>query len=81
MNKLKLFCIALLLNITINAQTIDEDGNYHLKTKRGTEAKKTGKFAIDSQGIKHNVYISKNGKLFIKMVSKKTNKEYNKYLN
>ena len=81
MNKLKLFCIALLLNVTINAQTIDEDGNYHLKTKRGTEAKKTGKFAIDSQGIKHNVYISKNGKLFIKMVSKKTNKEYNKYLN
>lgn len=81
MNKLKLFCIALLLNITIQAQTIDENGNYHLKTKRGSEAKKTGKFAIDSNGIKHDVYISKNGKLFIKMVSKKTGKEYNKYLN
>jgi len=81
MNKLKLTIIALLLNLTINAQTIDEDGNYHLKSKRGTEAKKTGKFAIDSDGNKHDVYISKNGKLFIKMVSKKTNREYNKYLN
>jgi len=81
MNKLKLTIIALLLNLTIQAQTIDEDGNYHLKSKRCSEAKKTGKFAIDSDGNKHDVYISKNGKLFIKMVSKKTNKEYNKYLN
>ena len=81
MNTIKIFLLALLLNITIQAQTIDEEGNYHLKSKRGTEAKKTGKFAIDSDGNKHDVYISKNGKLFIKMVSKKTNKEYNKYLN
>lgn len=81
MNTIKIFLLALLLNLTIQAQTIDEEGNYHLKSKRGTEAKKTGKFAIDSDGNKHDVYISKNGKLFIKMVSKKTNREYNKYLN
>jgi hypothetical protein len=81
MKRIKILVAALIFTLTTQAQTIDSLGNYHLNNKRGSEAKKTGKFAYDSNGVKHDVYISKNGKLFVKMVSKKTNKEYNKYLN
>lgn len=52
--------------------TIDKNGNYVSAsvTKSETTSKATGKFFIDSKGIKYPVYVSSNNKLFYYKVSK-----------
>ena len=57
------------------------DGNYIAVAKQdSTQAKNTLKTYTDTKGNVYQVWISKNGKLFIKRISKTTNKEYKQYL-
>jgi len=65
------------------AQSIKQnaDGNYTAVAKQdSTQAKNTLKTYTDTKGNIYPVWISKNGKLFIKRISKTTNKSYNQYL-
>jgi len=67
--------IALLLAINSYSQKI-----YNLDKKRDSISyKKTQDVAI-YHGEKKTVYLSKNNKLFIFVTSKKSGKEYKKYL-
>jgi len=57
------------------------DGVYEsVKTERKTEAIKTEYIFRDDKGETYPIYQSKNGKYFVKRVSKKTGKEYNYYV-
>ncbi len=63
-------------NVKVNAY-----GNYvAIKSVNQVKAKETGKFYLDTAGIKHPVFLSEKGKLFVKRVSVKTGKTYNYYL-
>ena len=50
------------------------------KSSRGSSAIKTKYTWQDSKGNIYPIYLSKNGKAFVKKTSKKTGKEYNQYL-
>lgn len=68
--------IVLIFTLNTYGQKI-----YNLDKKRDSISyTKTKDFAIYN-GEKKHVYVSKNGKLFILVNSKKTGKEYKKYLN
>jgi len=68
--------IVLFLSINMHAQKV-----YNLDAKRDSISyTKTQDVAI-YHGEKKPVYLSKNGKLFIFVTSKKSGKEYKKYLN
>lgn len=78
-------CILMLLagNLVFGQTKITKsaDGVYEsVKTERKTEAIKTEHIFRDSKGDTYPIYQSKNGKYFVKRVSKKTGKEYNYYL-
>lgn len=75
---LMLIAIALLFSVCGYAQnvSVDKNGNY-ISLKVG---KPTGKFYLDEHGKKFPVLITGTGKLYVRKVSVKTNKEYNYYL-
>lgn len=61
--------------------TIDATGNYvALSSPKEVSMEKTNKTFTDSKGIVYPVYKSKNDKLFVIKISKKTGKEYRYYL-
>ena len=70
---------------TVSAQNYTQKGTTFIEntsnstTKRGKsiETKYTWQ---DKEGKSHKIYLSKNGKAFVKVTSKKTGNEYNKYL-
>jgi hypothetical protein len=73
----KLFIVLMLI---ISAQTFAQSKTYNLDQKKDTvNYTQTKDFAV-YHGETLPVYISKNGKLFIFVVSKSGNK-YKKYLN
>ena len=68
--------LALLLSLNSFSQKV-----YYLdKKKENVSYTKTNDVAI-YHGEKKAVYLSKNGKLFIFVTSKKSGKEYKKYIN
>ena len=82
--------ITLLITIfctftTVFAQKYTQKGTTFIEntsnsiSKRGQsiETKYTWK---DKEGKLHKIYLSKNGRAFVKVISKKTGNEYNKYL-
>lgn len=76
-----------LFTFKLQAQTkvkTDAQGNYVTATvkgqKSGSKAKETGKYFVDKDGKKYPVMESKNGKLFIVRISKKTGNPYNQYI-
>ena len=79
------FILVALFSFTFetSAQTVkvDAQGNYVAvkATRDSTSAKQTGKTYTDSKGIVYPVYVSKNGKLFVRRISAKGN-AYNYYL-
>ena len=81
-----IICIIMMLSIslTIQAQNVERKGNTftQVSNKKVEEAKetKTEYIYIDSKGIQYPVYLSAKGKAFIKKISRKTGKEYPKYL-
>lgn len=81
------FLLVALFSFTfdVNSQTIVKDaaGNYQQikdTTARKSEAKLTGKYYTTLDGEKLPIYESKNGKLFVIRISRKSNKPYNFYL-
>ena len=78
----KIFIYLLLAFLTIN---VSAQNKYELKDKTFVSItqkqmdKKSG-YKIQIKGILYDIYQSKNGKYYIKRVSKKTNKEYRQYL-
>ena len=72
--------------MTVSAQNYTQKGTTFIEntlnstSKRGKsiETKYTWQ---DKKGKSHKIYLSKNGRAFIKVTSKKTSNEYNKYLN
>ena len=75
-----LFCIFT----TVNAQNYIQKGTTFIQNKSTSKQKssaiKTKYTWQDSKGNTYPIYLSKNGKAFVKMISKKTGKEYHKYL-
>ena len=56
---------------------IENTSNSTSKRGKSIETKYTWQ---DKEGKSHKIYLSKNGKAFVKVTSKKTGNEYNKYL-
>lgn len=69
-----------------NAQSIKQDkqGNFYqikdIINKKLTISKPTGKTYTDTKGNVFPIFVSENGKYYIKRVSKNTGKEYKQYL-
>ena len=86
-NRIFAFIVLLLgflaLSMGIKAQNVVRKGNMFIAqedtTYHGPDAMPTTYTYKDSTGV-YPVYISKNGKAFIKKVSKKTGRVYPKYL-
>ena len=86
---MKTFIISILLFFctftTVFAQNYTQKGttfientsNSTLKRGKSIETKYTWQ---DKEGKLHKIYLSKNGRAFVKVTSKKTGNEYNKYL-
>lgn len=78
----KIFIYLLLAFLTIN---VSAQNKYELKNNTFVSIQqkqtdiKTG-YKIQIKGILYDIYQSKNGKYYIKRISKKTNKEYRQYL-
>lgn len=67
---------------TVTAQNYTQNGTTFVESKvsnksNSIETKYTWQ---DREGKMHKIYLSKNGRAFIKATSKKTGNEYNKYL-
>lgn len=68
---------------TVSAQDYTQQGTVFVESKTKTsknssiETKYTWQ---DKEGTSYKIYLSKNGRAFVKKVSKKTGNEYNKYL-
>lgn len=56
---------------------IENTSNYVSKRSKSIETRYTWQ---DKEGKTHKIYLSKSGKAFVKVTSKKTGIEYNKYL-
>jgi hypothetical protein len=76
--------ISVVLLSNAHAQTKvtkDAQGNYVISKRSDTTANKaTGKVLIDSEGIKHPVYISSRGKLYWLRTAKKSGNQYKCYI-
>lgn len=73
----------LSLNMGINAQSVQRQGNNFTQVsnpKTSGKETKTEFTYTDSKGNIYPIYLSSTGKVFIKKVSKKTGKEYKMYL-
>ena len=57
---------------------IENTSNSTSKRDKSIETKYTWQ---DKEGKLHKIYLSKNGRAFVKVTSKKTGNKYNKYLN
>lgn len=82
MKKVILIFAILFSFVNLQAQktiTTDASGNY-VVSKQET-SKSTGKYLIDADGTRNEVWQSVNGKLYVLRVSKKSGKQYKQYLN
>lgn len=84
MKKIIILGAFLALYLTGYSQTVQKtkEGNYIAvnQSKMAEKPKDTGKTFTDQKGNVFNVYVSKNGKLFVIRTSKNTGKEYRQYL-
>lgn len=82
-SRIILTAIFLILTLTsLKAQNYKIQGNEIVKTSQPIkEGAKLTNLTHEVKGVKYPVYISKNGKYFIKRISQKSRKEYNQYLN
>lgn len=71
--------VALLMSVASYADVV-KDGNVFKVEQTSAQEQPTGTYYQDKDGIQYLIYISKKGSLYIKRISKKTNKEYKYYL-
>ena len=82
--------IALIITIfcaftTVSAQNYTQKGTTFIENTSNSTSKRGKSIETkytwqDKEGKSHKIYLSKNGKAFVKVTSKKTGNEYNKYL-
>lgn len=79
--------LTFLLNFTYSQISVKLEGETYKEVASNFPKKVslkndilTGKYYIDKKGTKHPVYKTRNGKLFIVVISRNGN-EYKKYLN
>ncbi len=78
-----ILCLILLGGITVKAQEVVRNGNTftEVSKKKQKEAFKPTPYTyVASDGTKYPIYISEKGKYFILPTSKKTGKQYRRYL-
>ena len=83
MKKLFLIVCLALLDSAVYAQNVVRNGNtFEQVSKKKTKEtyKATPYTYVASDGIKYPIYISEKGKYFILPTSKKTGKQYRRYL-
>lgn len=72
---------ALIISVASYADVVRNGDTFKVeKTISAEQAKELGVYYQDKDGIRYLIYQSKNGSLYIKRISKKTNKEYKQYL-
>lgn len=76
-----LFALLCMNSSNVYAQIVREGNTFSQQTTRvKDEPTKTQFTWKDSSGTQYPIYVSSNGSCFVIMTSKKTNKEYRKYL-
>ena len=70
---------------TVSAQNYTQKGTTFIENTSNSASKRGKSIETkytwqDKEGKSHKIYLSKNGKAFVKVTSKKTGNEYNKYL-
>ena len=87
MKTLITFIIAIFCTFTtVFAQNYTQKGTTFIENTSNSASKRGKSIETkytwqDKEGKLHKIYLSKNGKAFVKVTSKKTGNEYNKYLN
>lgn len=71
---------------TVSAQNYTQKGTVFVENTSNSTSKRGKSIETkytwqDKEGKSHKIYLSKNGRAFVKVTSKKTGNEYNKYLN
>ena len=86
MKTLITFIIAIFCTFTtVFAQNYTQKGTTFIENTSNSTSKRGKSIETkytwqDKEGKSHKIYLSKNGRAFIKVTSKKTGNEYNKYL-
>lgn len=84
MKKLITFIMLFLcVFTTVSAQSYTQNGTTFIenKTKSTKDTSIETKYTWqDKEGKSYKIYLSKNGRAFVKVISKKTGNSYNKYL-
>lgn len=70
---------------TVSAQNYTQKGTVFIENTSSSTSKRGKSIETkytwqDKEGKSHKIYLSKNGRAFVKVTSKKTGNEYNKYL-
>ena len=70
---------------TVSAQNYTQKGTTFIENTSNSTSKRGKSIETkytwqDKEGKSHKIYLSKNGKAFVKVTSKKTGNKYNKYL-
>ena len=70
---------------TVSAQNYTQKGTTFIENTSNSASKRGKSIETmytwqDKEGKSYKIYISKNGRAFVKVTSKKTGNEYNKYL-
>ena len=70
---------------TVSAQNYTQKGTTFIENTSNSTSKRGKSIETkytwqDKEGKSHKIYLSKNGRTFVKVTSKKTGNEYNKYL-
>lgn len=71
--------VALSMSVASYADVVRE-GNVFVSQTTTVKEKETGVYYQDKDGVQYIIYVSPNGSLYIKRISKKTGKEYKYYL-
>lgn len=79
MKKIFITLAIALMAWNANAQVV-RNGKTFTQTQKASENKKTGFTFKDDKGITYDIYVGKTGSCYILKTSKKTGKEYKKYL-
>ena len=72
--------VALSMSVASYAGVVRHGDTFVVETTSVNQDTKTKYTWQDKEGKSHKIYLSKNGKAFVKVTSKKTGNEYNKYL-
>lgn len=80
MKKIFITLAIALMAWNANAQTVVRDGKNFTQVATTSHDQKTGFTFTDKDGKVYDIYVGKTGSCYILKTSKKTGKEYKKYL-